>query len=64
MKNCIILLILLICSYSAISLKKAYDYTYDWCYGHASVHQHRLLASTLTSAPSCSSFMTQMTRIE
>ena len=49
LKNCMILLIILICSYNAISLKKAVDANYSFCHPTAkktvSSNATRLLAS-------------------
>lgn len=53
LKNCIILLLLSICSYSALSLYWAFHNNYDWCHGSG---HHRLLAETEHS-PDCETFM-------
>jgi hypothetical protein len=62
LKNCIILLLISICSYNGLSLYWAFLHNYDWCHSDYQDH-HRLLASD-HSAPVCHTFMVQMSRVE
>jgi hypothetical protein len=61
LKNCIILLLLSIFSYSGLSLYWALSHNYNWCHPEFTDH-HRLLESS--SEAECETFMVDMSRVE
>lgn len=59
LKNCMILMILLICSYNALELKKAIDTNHDICHPYEP-HSYRLLATEKT----CTSVMIELASLQ
>lgn len=66
LKNCMILLLIAICSYNAISLKKAFDTNYTLCHEQSSTlpAHRRLLGGTAAATGGCFTFMIEMSRTE